>query len=483
MAKRPSILGILTDHTSAAAVASPDCRTPNLDALAAGGIRFDRYYTVNAICSPARASLLTGLYPSAHGVWDCTHTQRPEWVDLRTGRCRCFSHRLAAAGYRNAYFGKWHVEQSNRLEDFGWHEYELECSRGRGEPVPGTELVLSHPGYRPYRIAAIADGPRTHPAFDRAIDFLCHRTRPDEPFCCLVSTAEPHDPYVPPRPFFEQYDLERVPLPASLGDELVGRPEIVRRLQEVWRPLRPDQWRRIIASYWAVVGFLDHEVGRLLEALAASGRDADTIVFFTADHGDMMGAHGLLTKGIGTPYEPVYNVPLVFRLPAGRPRGEGGASLAREPAGASRDGNRSHVLSAVDLAPTLLDLCGLEPPPGTHGRSFRAVLAGTAAATEWQDAYAEFFGQRFLYTQRIVWHGRWKFVFNPGGIDELYDLESDPGECRNLAADPAHRSLLLAMTRRMWRRMHAIGDRSLFDSHYGTLRTAAVGPLDEETTP
>ena len=106
--------------------------------------------------------------------------------------------------------------------------------------------------------------------------------------------------------------------------------------------------------------------------------------------------------------------------------------------------------------------------------------AGADDTGDWQDAYAEFFGQRFVYTQRIVWHGRWKYVFSPGGVDELYDLADDPHERTNLAAVPACRDVLHDMCRRMWRKMAAIGDESLYNTHYATLRTAPVGPLSVE---
>jgi arylsulfatase A-like enzyme len=139
------------------------------------------------------------------------------------------------------------------------------------------------------------------------------------------------------------------------------------------------------------------------------------------------------------------------------------------------------MASLVDLAPTLLDLCGAEPLPKAQGKSLRPVLEGAATdADDWNDAYAEFFGQRFVYTQRITWHGDWKYVFSPGGVDELYNLAADPHERHNLAADPAHRDVLIDMCKRMWRKMKAIGDESLFNTGYATLRTAPIGPLSIE---
>jgi len=463
MAKRPNILFLMTDHTNAQATAPGSvCLTPNLDALSAEGVRFGRAYTPNAICSPARASLMTGLYPSTHGMWDCTHTQRPTWVDVPAERFTYFSHRLAEAGYTNGYFGKWHVEQSNKLGDFGWHEVDRACASGHCEPLEGSQVVVRTPGYADCTLAGVsaANDPPTHPAYDRGIDFVRRHAGAKNPFCCFVSVSEPHDPYVPPKRFFEMYDLDDVPISPTLRNEPVGKPEVVRRMRQVWKDLTDADWRRVTAAYWAVVTFIDSEVGRILEVLRQTGQYDNTIIVFTSDHGDMLGGHGLATKGVGTAYEEVYNVPLIIRTPGMTAGQEDGRTLT----------------SLVDLAPTLLDLCGLDPLPDAQGRSLRPVLEGTADPDDWRDAYAEFFGQRFVYTQRIVWHEEWKFVFNPGGVDELYHLADDPHEQTNLAPDPAHRDTLIEMTKRMWRKMDAIGDVSLFGTHYATLRTAAVGP-------
>ena len=464
MPSRPNILFLMTDHARALALTKASgCRTPNLDALAADGRIFRRCYTTNAICSPARASLMTGLYPSTHGVWDCTHTQRPEWVDVRCGRDQFFSTRLAEAGYRTGYFGKWHVEQSQRLGDFGWQEFDLGCSHAPMKLDPASRILVPKAGYRDYLFGGVDNSPQApaHPAFDRGIDFLqrCASDR-TQPFCCFVSTDEPHDSYVPPRAFQDLYDPATIPLSPTLHDEPDGKPDVVRRMRQEWLGVTDEQWRRITIAYHAVVSYLDHEVGRIVQALKANGQYDHTIIVFTSDHGDMLGSHGLITKGVGTAYEEVYNIPLVMRVP-GAPTGADDAS---------------HFVSLADLAPTLLDLCGASPLPQAQGRTLRPVLEGTAKDDEWQDAYAEFYGQRFVYTQRITWHGNWKYIFSPAGIDELYDLASDPHERVNLAADPQHRATLEAMCVRMWRRMRELGDTSLFESHYATLRTAPVGP-------
>ena len=463
---QPNILFLMTDHTNAQAL-SPEspCLTPHLDALAAEGRRFQRCYTPNAICSPARASLMTSLYPSAHGMWDCTHTQRKEWVDVPAARFRYFSQNLADAGYYNGYYGKWHVEQSLRLQDFGWHEYETHsCQGAKLKPSnPAESVIVQKRGYRDYLLAGVADveNPR-HPAFDRGIDFL-HRAaqrKGEQPFCLFVSTIEPHDAYLPPRQFMEQYDIDRIPLSPTHHDDPAGKPEVIRRMRAVWQDVTDDQWRRARAAYWATISFLDSEVGRILQSLRELDLYDDTLIVFTSDHGDMLGSHGLATKGVGTIYEEVYNIPLILRVPGHAAGGE----------------DRHTCANLVDLAPTLLEYAGAAPLPDAQGRSLRPVLEGTADAAEWQDAYAEFFGQRFVYTQRVTWHKEWKYAFTPGGIDELYNLREDPHERNNRIDDPACQSIVEDMCRRMWRKMREIGDDSLYHTEYATLRTAPVGP-------
>ena len=471
MTNRPNILFLMTDHTNAQALAfDSQCIKPNLDALATEGIRFGRCYTTNAICSPARASLMTSLFPSTHGMWDCTHTQRPEWVDVPADRFTYFSQLLANAGYRNGYFGKWHVEQSNKLENFGWHEYNCRIGKMTSKPIESSKVIVPKEGYPDYLLAGFSeDSDRlSHPAFDVGIEFIRQHVANNQsgagtlnqPFFCFVSTSEPHDPYVPPKRFFDMYNLDKIQTSPTLYEEPNNKPEVIQRMRSVWQSLTDDDWRRMTAAYWAVITFIDSEVGRIINVLKETDQYDNTIIIFTSDHGDMLGGHGLVTKGVGTSYEPVYNIPLIVRTPE---RGEGHEDDLT-------------LTSLVDIAPTLLDLCGAGTLGKAQGKSLRPVLEGTANPEDWRDAYAEFFGQRFVYTQRIVWHDNWKYVFSPGGIDELYNLSIDPYERFNLADDPKHRAILIEMTKRMWRKMKDIGDDSLFRTQYATLRTAPIGP-------
>ncbi len=408
---------------------------------------------------------MTATYPSTHGVWDCTHTQRKEWVDV-SPKLVHWAQRLVQAGYRTGYYGKWHLTQSESLEDYGWQEYEIKRSVSfRAPRIPGTEVVSRKEGYRDVVMAAVRrdDGePPHHPAYDRGIDFIRHHTSASEPFCCFVSTSEP-GACMPPKRFFDMYDLDATRVSPTLRDDLAGKSEMLRRMQNVWKDVSDDDWQKITTCYLAQMTFIDSEVGRILEVLRDTGCYDNTIVVFLADHGRMLGAHGLEGLGLGLAFEEVYKVPLIVRLPDRLLEGNGNHR--------GREVNDA-LVSLVDVGPTLLDLIRLVPLSEAQGRSLRPLIEGRANKVDWQEAYGEFFGQRFMYTQRIVWHGDWKYIFSPGGVDELYHLADDPCEQKNLAADPQHHGQMIDMVKRMWRKMEQIGDESLFNTHYCTLRTA-----------
>ena len=472
--RSPNLVFLISDQQQAGTVQPGSiCRTPNLDSLAAAGVRFERCYSANVVCSPSRASILTGLLPHSHGVVDCTHTAAPPRADLREG-LSFWTRWLKEAGYHQGYFGKWHVERTNLLENFGFDTCEV-----RGEPEnqrrylehrqrlglkDRPELADSHyarhKGYMDLLLYGVTDEPveatMEHYLFSRGIDFLKEAaSRPHRPWALYVSVPGPHDPYVAPGAFYERYDPASIPRPASFSDDLADRPGIYRRTQSVWRDMDWQSFARATACYYAVCTMIDDQVGRLLTALAETGEEEDTVIVYLSDHGDYMGAHRLLLKGI-PPFEEVYRVPLIMKGP-GLPQGRTNAD----------------VVSTMDLAPTLVELLlGKDFP--CQGRSLVPRLNGQAG---WeQEAFAECHGVRFNYTQRILWRDRCKYVFNGFDEDELYDLESDPHELRNLARDPSSGPLAEEMATRMWEIATGTGDFNLYQSHYGMYRYAPVGP-------
>lgn len=493
--RRPNLLFLMTDQQRADTISQGGpCLTPNLQALARSGADFRRCYAPNPICSPTRASIFTGLLPHAHGMTDVTHAVPPQRADL-VPDLPFWTQRLKAAGYRTGYFGKWHVERSDELERFGIDEYQVDLRQtgvvsheGPLEP----RITIDQPGYKQFLLAGVTDAPagqtREAELVDMGIAFLERAvagradgggaTRGDDdaghggdeaaPWALFISTEAPHDPYVVPRELYQRYDPDEIELPASFHDDLAGRPYVYGRVREAWRDLSETEVRQAIACYYAACSGIDDQFGRVLDVLERSGQADDTVVVFTSDHGDYLGAHGMFLKGVA-PFEEAYRVPLVLRGPGIAP-----GTVVEE------------VTSLLDLGPTLTGLLVGEAFVG-HGRDLAAVLDGEAPASseagrEGYQAFAEFHGQRLGYTQRIIWRGQHKYVFNGFDRDELYDLATDPHELVNLAGLPEHEPLLTEMATAMWREVKRTGDDTLGDAQYGMFRFAPVGP-ESATTP
>jgi arylsulfatase A-like enzyme len=471
--RRPNVLVVMSDQQQAATVEpTGPCQTPHLDDLAARGARFTRCYTPNPVCSPARASFMTGLLPHQHGMVDVYHTVPEFRADLVDG-LPMWSNRLADTGYRVGYYGKWHVERSGDMARFGFSDhgayfepeddyYAYRRGLGLGDKpvVSDPTRTVTQPGYRDLLLYGVTEEPvestLEHFTVSRALSFLDSAVDGDEPWALMVSTKAPHEPYVVPRPYFDRYDPASLPLPASFDDDLADRPAIYRRQQTVWADLSPDEFRTAMACYYALCTMVDDQVARLLARIEAAGQLEDTIVIYTTDHGDLMGAHRLLLKGVPA-FEEVYRVPMIVSWPAEIPGGQVIDDLAQ-----------SH-----DIAETLARLAG--PGLGGHAVDLLPRLTGSGAPPR-ETAFAELHGQRFSYTQRIVWEGRYKYVFNAFDFDELYDLESDPSEQVNLARDPEHADTLRRMAGRMWDIATETGDYTLTGAQDGTYRYLPVGP-------
>ncbi|HZJ10290.1 MAG TPA: sulfatase-like hydrolase/transferase [Trueperaceae bacterium] len=325
-----------------------------------------------------------------------------------------------------------------------------------------------------------ADATREAQLVDRGIEFLRAAARGDagraavggadtgradagganggsaDPWALFISTEAPHDPYVVPRELYERYDAAAIKLPASFSDDLSDKPAVYRRIAAAWDDLSEEQVKQAIACYYAACSGIDDQFGRLLAALEETGQAEDTLVVFTSDHGDYLGAHGLFLKGVPA-FEEAYRMPLVVRGPGIAP-----GTVIEEP------------VSLLDLGRTLVTLL-LGEDFGGHGRDLSDRLRGGPPLDEPQ-AFAEFHGQRLGYTQRIVWRERYKYVFNGFDDDELYDLRDDPHELTNLAKRPQSQDVLREMAAAMWRVVKETGDDTLGKAEYGMFRFAPVGP-------
>jgi arylsulfatase A-like enzyme len=488
MKGKPNILLLLPDALRADVLdPSHICQTPNIDRICARGVRFTRAYTPSPTCSPARSSLMTGLLPHNHGVLQVDHCVDSDQSVLRKEKPH-WAQRLVSAGFRTGYFGKWHVESRWELNDFGWevgvadacrypqafnqamHEHAVQLEdnldEGRSRRIQGAS------GYRPflwYGVSAEHVDPDRLPEsvpFRLAHGYLDERLGGDDPWCVCISLSQPNDELLAEKELFERYDLSKIPLPPNLADDLADRPGFYRRYQEIWKGLSADDWQRARACYYARVTAIDTLFGRLIERIDKAGELDNTIVIVTSDHGRLLGDHGLDSHNF-TAFEASYNIPLVV---AGPGIERGAVSRAR--------------VGLHDLCPTILELSGAQPIGVPDSSSFASLLSEPATQSRrLATGYAENFGTRFPQMQRVYWDGEWKYVFNGIDYDEMYKLDDDPHELKNLAGHNSHRERAESMMRAIWNRIIATGDTTLAHSHYLTMQLGIVGPdqSDAET--
>lgn len=464
-AERPNILLILADELRADALGcfgNRTCRTPHLDALAAEGAMLSQCMVTQPTCTPSRASILTGCYPSA----------------LRSRMVGCFTPDdprflpkvLATSGYRTASIGKIHlqpqaaeIEQLPRVkeqdEDFAYYGFgEVDLVNGHGMQTRGPDYTawLSQrvPDLRERLAAARPITPgvnnatgslRTHTwelppdahsgdyVSDRACAFLerAGADQQQQPFFLHASFPDPHHPTTVPEPYATMYRPSEMPLPIPPVTEAEGATaDQLKTLRGVDRdhPIGtpPDNydrytaadWRVTKAIYYGMVSLLDEQVGRILRTLRTTGLERNTIVVFCSDHGEYLGDHGFMGKGFH--YDSVLRTPMIVRGP-----------------GVSAGQTLAEMASTVDLAPTLLDYAGIDEPEGVQGVSMRGALAGTSPLPR-DGVLTENDDDSMPMRARTLTTRDWKLTWHLGTEQgELYDRRRDPDERRNRWDDPA----------------------------------------------
>jgi arylsulfatase A-like enzyme len=428
---RPNVLWICADDLAADALGAygnAQARTPNIDRLAAQGIRFDRAYCNSPVCTASRQSFLTGRYPRSLGVTQLK-TALPETETT-------LAEMLADAGYRTAAIGKMHfnspLKHGFQLRlDLAEYQRALKV-RGR-QPLDDDGAV--QPPWRPFKDPASvwlnseclpiglrdADMAGTWLA-EQAAAYL--REAAGQPFFLMVSFYEPHSPFLFPVKYRGRRDPRLISVPAVA-------PQDDWQIPAIFRELSVAQKQGITAAYQTSVEFVDKNVGRVLDALEASGHGEDTLVVLTGDHGYMLGQHGRFEKHCS--YEPAVRAPLVIRLP-----------------GDKRPGRHSRALvEFVDLVPTLLDRCGVATAPAVQGRSFAELIDGEQT-THRERVIVEYSENE----EAMIRDDRFKLVYITGHrqredgyapvnpprqrVIELFDEESDPDELHNIATRLEH---------------------------------------------
>jgi len=432
---------------------NPVVQTPNIDRLAQQGIRCDSNYVQNPICMPSRASMFTGRYPSVCGT-------RINGVPLRESETT-LPQALAAAGYHTFAAGKLHFRNqlnSTNWLDGGHPEYE------GGRPYYGFQttqlsddnrlgpyhrwIEREHPEYA----TAVLNNPKPSPEMigntndcwvpdypaelhqsnwiaDRTIDYI--ESRPgDEPWFAFCSFADPHHPFNPPEPYASMYegvDLPERNLPPNESDMFPSAWLDPMKLPNSFTRYTPEDWDTVRRLAYGMTSLIDDAVGRVLGHLEAQGQLDNTIVLFTADHGELLGEHGLLYKGTYH-FDELIRTPMIWRWPDGQPGN--GRSIAG-------------LTQSLDLMPTILDVCGVPTPDAVQGQSQRALLCGESEQTrEW--VLTENHNQ--VYKPDVAWvtddvntlvTDEWKItVRTDGDTGQLFDRVNDPREQRNLWDDP-----------------------------------------------
>jgi arylsulfatase A-like enzyme len=431
MSDRPNLLFVFADQMRGmdmGCAGNGQVRTPALDRLAAEGTRFSRAFANCPVCTPSRATILTGRYPLSHRA---VANDMPLPTDQVT-----IAHVLRGAGYRTGYVGKWHLDgvprdrftpPGPRRQGFEfWAAWNCSHDYFHGRVFRDRPEAVELTGYEPVGQT------------DLAVEFL--RRQEDGPFCLFLSWGPPHAPYEGvPEKYRALYDAGKIELRPNARDR---SPDRVGQSSGTID-------RRAIAGYWAHITALDEQLARLLDVLDEIGRAGETIVLFTSDHGDMLWSQGMVKKE--QPWEEAIQIPLLARWPGRIPAGR----------------ECPELISTVDFAPTLLGLMGLDAPAAMEGTNASEVVLSEAAAGPdsvlllepviVDQGAAQGIGEwRGLRTQRYT-YARW----HDGRPWLLYDNQADPYQMSNLVGSPEHADLCAELERRLDARLAATGDRSL----------------------
>ncbi len=453
--ERPNILLYCTDQQrfdTIAALGNSEIRTPHLDRLAAEGAAFTHAYCQNPVCTPSRASFLTGMYPSAnHVIRNGCETYPASLVDKLISRI------MSDAGYDCGLIGKLHLAGAhngpeNRRDDgFDYFQYShmpyrywpegdsyLEWVRLQGhDPVdaidtydsPGLRVVTPDNGWAGLKVPTPGSDnapPELHQTrwcTDKAIEFI---SQPRErPWFLSVNAFDPHPPSDPPWDYYKRYPPETLSDPPFRESDLHRQERLAQVPFAVGPyPLDVIRARQLKAAYYAMIELIDCEIGRLLDWLESAGLRENTVIIFTSDHGEALGDHGLVMKGARF-YEGLVRVPLLWSWPAGATAGLQSNAL----------------VELVDIVPTLLEISGLPVPAHVQGRSLLPILTGSAPP----DHHKDFVRCEYFYHSAdgrpayatMYRDERWKLVcYHGAGLGELFDLQNDPHEFDDLWLEP-----------------------------------------------
>ncbi|WP_417522715.1 sulfatase-like hydrolase/transferase [Marinovum sp.] len=478
MTKTPNLLVILSDQHQARALSCaghPVAQTPNLDALAARGTRFTNAYTPSPICVPARAAFATGRHCHDIRLWDNAMPY--------TGTPRGWGHALQDKGVRVESIGKLHYRDAEDDTGFDVQHIPMHVHDGVGMVWGSIRKEDERVYHKEVRMMGDYVGPGESPytRYDRAVtdrtcDWLAAASEDAEPWCLYVGLVAPHHPLVAPQEFYDLYPLEHLP-----ADKLHPRDGY---RQHPWiektafAMVGEDGWtddherRQAIAAYYGLTSYMDHNVGRIVEALRGSGQYDDTTIIYSSDHGENLGVRGLWGKM--NMYEESAAIPLIV-APAPSSRVTSRATCAT-------------TASLLDISETILAHFDAELPGTRPGRSLYDMAK--AADDPERAVFSEYHAIGSVSGAFMLRKGRWKLIEYMGFDPELFDLESDPEEGTNLAQDRDHAQTLAMMQAEMRQicdpeavDAQAFADQAAMIARYGGPQIAATLGAPSATPP
>ncbi|MEP4077672.1 sulfatase [Haloferula sp.] len=437
--RRPNVLFLISDDLTCAlsGYGRRQCETPHIDQLASRGVQFDHAYTMNPVCGPARAAIMSGLSPWTTGVMGNYYNKGGQDTLRRKVRnLVTLPQFLRQEGYHTARVSKiYHMGIPGEILEGTAHADDkkswdvAENVKALEQHTPGVSEDLSpamkHQGVDFIRVEA--DGDDTlhadRMAADKAIAMMPELAKSEKPFFLGVGLVRPHVPLVAPKRFFKPFPFDKMILAPKVENDHDDVPGVALKMKNFPRyGMSVEQQKKALSAYHASVGFMDAQVGRVLKALEKHGLNDNTIVVFMSDHGWNLGEHDCWQKL--SLWEDSIRTPLIIVAP--------GQSVGKRCA---------RIVEHVDLYPTLVELCGYKPPEGLAGQSLVPLLSDPSSA-QWNDkaAYTVTYNGSGESLRTDAWHLNLWSDGNEG--IELYDVKNDPGEFVNLAKDSAHRETL-----------------------------------------
>ena len=439
--KRPNLVFIYNEGQRADALSiagHPILKTPNQDRIGREGVRFTNAFCTNALCAPARSTVLSGMWSRSTGALDNAILNTPLPADIPV-----FTDLLHNAGYKTALLGKAHGRDG--FKDRHWDYY-------LGFNAPATNYY--HPRFAEGRDGKIGPEKVYENVYcddfvtDRALDWL-KEDRGDEPFCLLLWYQTPHAPFYRARRHLDLYNGVSIPKPDTFDDDLKGYPGKPKAFADaknkIGTTVMGDAARsleEICKDYYAGSVAVDENIGRVLEYLEKAGELDNTAIVLSSDHGYFLGEWRLFDKRLM--HEPSIRIPMMIRYPE------------RVRAGQVSDA----MVLDVDVAPTILDLAGIQVPESMQGKSLLAATGKDSASwrKEWLYDYYEYPGPEEVKPHRGIRTATHKLIhyYNDPQEFELYDLANDPGEKHNLYGNPAHAAIQKDLTERLAKLLTAI---------------------------